>query len=725
MSLNGALSSSVSGLNSKGIELATVADNISNMNTYGFKSTEAVFSTLVTQASSSKGYSSGGVNTIAKKNIDKQGLLQSTSRGTDLAVSGKGFFVVNSQNDLNGNFGYTRAGSFEADSSGNLRNSAGFYLLGWQLDSEGRLPGAPGNLKKTSSALLESLDVVNVKAINGSATATSLVNLGINLQSSQSGLRGIGGNIAFANGSTNSNIGANTVIAPDDTPGMEFNIGDVLTVTPEFPGTTYKFTYGGVAMSKDVSGGMLGAVTPNMIFANGANDGDSLTIFTPDTGEVKFSLVASSPIASKGQFNSLSTLAEAIDFVQGLSARVVNNRLLISATNANNKITFSDTGSSSLKEVLGLQDIESAVGSTNRFSTLEGLSKLVSLQQGISSSIANPLDDSSISIFITDPLGRLTIDVVRNQENIENSTTGVADQTNFSSVTSTANSIKNQLGLVGVPMGQTIGPIYNPQDSTKNMSNGATHPHFSNNVRLFDSLGTGHDFRVSFVKTQNNTWAAEIYAMDKSDIITNREDGLVAFGNIEFNGDGSLRNVDSSLSNPVQIVWANKSLAGNISFNWGDSGDVQGTIGASFIGQTNGLRQLDSQYLIDFVSQNGIESGVLNGIEFDESGFVSAKYTNGTSRKLYRVPLADFTSVNHLDSRPGNVYVDTIDSGNFNLRSPLDGGIGKISPGTLELANVELSDELTRMIVAQRGYQANSTVIRTVNQMLEELNRII
>jgi flagellar hook protein FlgE len=99
-------------------------------------------------------------------------------------------------------------------------------------------------------------------------------------------------------------------------------------------------------------------------------------------------------------------------------------------------------------------------------------------------------------------------------------------------------------------------------------------------------------------------------------------------------------------------------------------------------------------------------------------------FSNGTSRKIFQIPLASFTSPNNLSGQGGNAYLETTQSGNYNLNVANTGNVGSISSGALEKANVELSDQLTRMIIAQRGYQANSKVIKTVNEMLEDLNRI-
>jgi flagellar hook protein FlgE len=129
MSLFGSMRTAASGMNAQASRLATVSDNIANVNTTGYKQASAEFSTMLGQSSPSE-YSSGGVLTAARQLTNEQGALRGTTSSTDLAVSGNGFFVVT--NDSGANF-LTRAGSFVPDATGNLVNTAGYKLMGFPL----------------------------------------------------------------------------------------------------------------------------------------------------------------------------------------------------------------------------------------------------------------------------------------------------------------------------------------------------------------------------------------------------------------------------------------------------------------------------------------------------------------------------------------------------------------------------------------------------------------
>ena len=227
MSLYGALFSGVSALSSESSAMGAIADNISNVNTIGYKGTDVNFNTLVTSQVSVTQYSPGGVESAPRAAIDVQGLLQATSSATDVAVSGQGFFIVNSvaQPDTEGgSFAYTRAGSFIPNQSGYLQNAAGYYLMGWPLtatDNSAAAAASQVNINGTvymtayknadgtfhyinqnivSPTELQSL---NLNTIGGTAQATSNIALGATLPS---GAPIFSPSNASAGGQYNSNV---------------------------------------------------------------------------------------------------------------------------------------------------------------------------------------------------------------------------------------------------------------------------------------------------------------------------------------------------------------------------------------------------------------------------------------------------------------------------------------------------------------------------------------
>lgn len=174
MSLFGALSSGVSGLNAYSNALGIISDNITNVNTVGYKSSVADFSTLVTESRSSTSYSPGGVDSKPRSLISRQGLLQASQSPTHLSIDGGGFFVVRTANSPESEVRFTRSGSFTQDADGFLQNTAGMYLQGWKLDALGNYP---------NNGSVSELEPINISGLTGTAEATKNIRISANLQS--------------------------------------------------------------------------------------------------------------------------------------------------------------------------------------------------------------------------------------------------------------------------------------------------------------------------------------------------------------------------------------------------------------------------------------------------------------------------------------------------------------------------------------------------------------
>lgn len=173
MSLFGALFSGVSGLTAQSQSMGMISDNISNVSTTAYKGAVADFSSLVTGNANVTTFSPGGVLSNTNYEINRQGLIEPSTSPTDVAIVGDGFFVVSDLSNGTGEQLYTRAGSFKTDFLGNLRNSAGYYLQGWALDSNDEIVD------------VNQISPINVRLINGVATATDRVEIGANLDAAQ------------------------------------------------------------------------------------------------------------------------------------------------------------------------------------------------------------------------------------------------------------------------------------------------------------------------------------------------------------------------------------------------------------------------------------------------------------------------------------------------------------------------------------------------------------
>ncbi|MDR3514862.1 MAG: flagellar hook protein FlgE [Azospirillaceae bacterium] len=180
MSLLGALHTGVAGLSAFSQELTNISNNITNMSTTAYKSSNTNFADLITTANGAANASSGGVTTTTSTMVTTQGNIQQTSSTTDVAISGNGFFVVESGTaSTTSNVLYTRDGSFSVNTDGYLVNADGYTLMGWKLKS---------NALPTSTSDTSSLTPINVSSSTGTVEQTNTVDMNMNLDSSSTAL---------------------------------------------------------------------------------------------------------------------------------------------------------------------------------------------------------------------------------------------------------------------------------------------------------------------------------------------------------------------------------------------------------------------------------------------------------------------------------------------------------------------------------------------------------
>lgn len=249
--------------------------------------------------------------------------------------------------------------------------------------------------------------------------------------------------------------------------------------------------------------------------------------------------------------------------------------------------------------------------------------------------------------------------------------------------------------------------------ATGDMAAGTVTPQFERSVEIFDSKGGSRTLTFGFVRDDSapaNEWSVEVYVRPASDV-TNAN-GLVSSGTMSFNTDGSF--ASTTLPATLNITTYAASLgisSSSIALNFGGAG------------QTNGMTQFDADY--DFRSTaNGAVFGSVSGVAIGDDGVVTALFTNGARKDIFKLPLAIFSNPNGLDAKTGNAWLETQTSGGFTLQEAGKGGSGLVAPGALESSTVDLANEFTNMIVTQRAYSAGTRVITTADDMLDELIRI-
>jgi flagellar hook protein FlgE len=235
----------------------------------------------------------------------------------------------------------------------------------------------------------------------------------------------------------------------------------------------------------------------------------------------------------------------------------------------------------------------------------------------------------------------------------------------------------------------------------------AASSHYSTALTVYDSLGQSHLIQVYFTKTADLTW--EWHALIDGGEVVGGTPGvpvLYGEGTLGFDEEGKL-----TTAMPVDLLTEAITFIGGI------------TPPATKIDFTS-TTQFGSASAIQKISQDGYAAGNVTGVSIDEKGNILAHYTNGMLRAIARLVLADFTNLNGLERVGGALYRATTKSGEALFNKPGDGGVGTISSSMLEESNVDLASEFIKMIIIQRGYQANSKVISTTDEMLAQLMNI-
>jgi flagellar hook protein FlgE len=228
---------------------------------------------------------------------------------------------------------------------------------------------------------------------------------------------------------------------------------------------------------------------------------------------------------------------------------------------------------------------------------------------------------------------------------------------------------------------------------------------YSSVMTIYDAQGSAHDLTFFFRKTAPNTWEYRITAA-RSELDTSAPNSselrqVSVPGTLVFTSVGQLDAAASTAADLSGLNWVNGAaqtiLGGNLNF--------AGTV------------QYDQPSALLSASQDGFALGAFNGFMIDRQGVITAKFSNGTTRVIGAVALANFANVDDLDPQGDTLFVSTAESGAAQSGAPAQGGFGNIMSGTLELSNVDLAREFVALISSQRAFQLNSRVITTADQM--------
>ncbi len=242
--------------------------------------------------------------------------------------------------------------------------------------------------------------------------------------------------------------------------------------------------------------------------------------------------------------------------------------------------------------------------------------------------------------------------------------------------------------------------------TTVNLNSGAATgatSDFSATVDTYDSLGNAVPLTIAFRKTAANTWSYTPTIPVATGAVTS------AAGTLTFNATGAL----VAAADPAITFTLLSGATSPQTVTW----DL------TTAGATNGsFTQYAGTSSLYSMSQNGIAQGQLTGISSDDNGIITASYSNGETRSLYQIALADFQNYDGLSKSGNNLYTDTPTiSGGPITGVAGSGSFGTIASGSLEASNVDMAKEMANMILAQRAYESCARVFTTESEMLKTI----
>jgi flagellar hook protein FlgE len=745
MGIFDALNTAVAGLQSQSYALQNISGNIANASTIGYKGIDTSFEDLVAQAASPSAQVAGGVTALSQQTLTTSGTVTSSTVATNMAINGDGFFsvqkptsVVDNQPVFNGVTDYTRAGDFQVNANGNLVNGAGYYLMGVTVDP------------KTGNPLGNVPQVLQFQNNFVPAQATSTIQYAANLPTiptTTASTTATAGSLVAAGGLDPSSFSQNPlVVGTPPTPyGDNTVTGAAALNTSSTPGWTPGPITATTALSSIAVGTATGNAATNLSSPAVVTSGSTVLSGTAPANALSSSYAVNDTITVNGQTitfvasgatgnnqvnitDNITTLLGKIDAITGTT-----NPSTIDATTG--KITLNDNANA-----LTVKSSNSAAFAALGFSgTVAPATNSLTTSFVAGNSISVDTSPASTIVFYNSKAGG-SAGSAANTSYLDLATATVGDLlTDIGTITGVAPTINASTGAITLHTGtaqdlsvQSSAPGFTALGFSTTMSASRTGGGTSgtgfvvgNDLTTFDSesisggavtaynsAGTPVNLQFRWVKSDSaalgnphqDTWNL-FYETNTS--ATGTQPAWTNVGTkFVFNSDGSLSSPSGAAITIPGVTVNNQSL-GNVTLNLGSGGLTQ-------YASTTGAATVNN------LTQNGYAAGQLQSVAINNNGLVVGTFSNGQNLDLASVTLSHFNGTNYLQALSGEAYAVTSQSG-----PAIAGASGTISGSALEGSNTDIADEFTKLIVTQQAYSANTKVITTANDMVQNLLSVL
>jgi flagellar hook protein FlgE len=667
MGIFGALTTAVTGMKSQAFALENVSGNIANAQTTAYKRIDTSFEDLIPDSSSQKQLA-GNVTVMSRATNNVQGDVQSSSISTFMAINGDGYFVVQKPANFVDNRPifdginlFTRRGDFQPNKDGYLVNGAGYYLEGIPVDATtGNLTGSVPQLLKFQNDFLP-------------AQRSTAINYRANLSSYP-------------------------LTPKHDTkiPGSELlNTADFIANPLAIPSQPATIKGTGAAILADAPATL-----------TGSKDTTGVTASAGDIIKINGVEIPSSTGFTGGE--GPAAIAAAIDAefsTTGVHATVTSGRIVLSTTNADTAVDIQNGSSVNLLTALGL-----TVAKTEPTNLLT--QHVAAQDQTLIVQFGTNPPNSPKTITFGTGAGQVSTLAELNSELASMSGGGgsvgangnitlTASGTNAISVSGTVD--RKNFGMrvsSALPSNQTVVADDLSAFIDETIGGGA--------ITCYDETGSPVNIQLRWAKTDSNTLGTghtntwNLFYQVNS-LATGSEAAWKNAGtNFTFAANGQMEPQITNLQ--LENVTVDGVALGTVQMVFGSGGITQ-------FSDPNGNVQVNE------LKQNGFAAGSLQSVSVNDKGRVVGSYSNGRTIDLAQITLANFNGPNYLKRIDGGAFQVTDESG----PAVYGGAPGKIVNSSLEGSNADIADEFTKLIVTQQAYSANTRVISTSNQMVQDL----
>jgi len=666
MGLFGALTTAVTGMRAQSFALENVSGNIANSQTIAYKRIDTSFQDLIPDDIPSR-QKAGAVIATSRATNNVQGDVQNATVGTFMAINGEGFFVVAKPTSFvdgrpvfSGTNNYTRRGDFQPDKNGYLVNGAGYYLLGIAVDpTTGNLAGSVPELLRFQNDFLP-------------AQPTTQVDYRVNLARYP------------LTQSQDSSVVGSELLNPI---GYAADPRAIPPQSARIMGSGASLLSDAVAVLTGT--GTLPTAAPGLV--NGGTftiNGQSITLAAGD-------------LATSAAPQGIIEKINAVSGTTGVTASIVGGQLVLTGDTPDRQIELNHNGSAtSLFTELGID-----IGTTNPTNLLTQ----AAVAQGQTMDIT--VGGNTINIVFGTGVGEVS--TLGELATVLSSVTGgtatlgpggnisiVANGTNQIQIGGTANALTFGLHTtLAYPTDQVVVGDDLTTFIQQSVGGGA--------ITTYDVSGSPVDVQFRWAKVDsttlgtghNDTW--NLFYQVNSNAAGDEAAWRNVGTNFTFDSNGQMNPSVAGLTLP-NVTIDGVSL-GTLALNFGAGGITQ-------FSDPNGGAE------VNLLTQNGYAAGSLQTVSVNEKGRLVGSYSNGRSLDLAEITLATFAGANYLKRLDGGAFEATDQSGDALYNSS-----ATVLASSLEGSNTDIADEFTKLIVTQQAYSANTRVISTSNQMVQDL----